>query len=299
MNFNWKQYLSNYPDLTLARINTQRDAWRHYQNHGKLENRTDKCLKTFLPNSFEEFLKGPAVVVSLKRSHETRGKYTLNLLQEAGFENCKIFDGFDGYKENIDEVIAQRNLKYSPIHQFAKGQKGCGISHMNLWKKILDENLDYLIIFEDDALPEPKFKEIAKTWYNHTPKDIDLCYMGSIAWEHEHPQIWGKHISFNSTFCTHAYIVTNNFAKKAFGLIRQSCEKEGLDNIDSEMKKWCDRGQISWCTWNNKGVFNSILPIEMIHGYRNNGLIYQNANFDSIISAGYKEEYGSDLYPSE
>ena len=291
--FNWKQYLDNYPDLRLAGIVTERGAWKHYQHFGKLENRTSCCLKTYLPESFDDFLKGPSVVISLKRSQETRGNYTLKLLQETGFENCKLFDAFDGYSDDLEIVIKERNLKYTPIHNFCRGQKGCGISHMNIWKMVLDENLDYITIFEDDALPEHNFKEFAKSWYSHTPKNIDLCYLGSIAWEHEYPQIYGKQITYNPTFCAHAYVVTKNFARKALNLIKQSCENGGIDNIDSEMKIWCDRNQISFCVWNNKGIFTSKIPLynsednsqDTIHHSKNNGLIYQNAKLGSVISS--------------
>jgi hypothetical protein len=42
MVFNWRQYLSNYPDL--YRFNSQREAWAHYQKYGKYENRTDQHI---------------------------------------------------------------------------------------------------------------------------------------------------------------------------------------------------------------------------------------------------------------
>jgi hypothetical protein len=40
-SFNWKQYLSNYPDLASSGINTSKSAYKHYITHGKLEGRTD------------------------------------------------------------------------------------------------------------------------------------------------------------------------------------------------------------------------------------------------------------------
>jgi len=44
-SFDWKQYLSNYPDLQKAGINNNRLALLHYNLHGKHENRTDNSLE--------------------------------------------------------------------------------------------------------------------------------------------------------------------------------------------------------------------------------------------------------------
>jgi hypothetical protein len=43
-SFNWKQYLTNYPDLASAGINTSKSSYRHYMIHGKSEGRTDNKI---------------------------------------------------------------------------------------------------------------------------------------------------------------------------------------------------------------------------------------------------------------
>jgi len=42
--FNWKQYIQNYPDLQSAGINNAKMAIRHFNLHGKNEGRTDKII---------------------------------------------------------------------------------------------------------------------------------------------------------------------------------------------------------------------------------------------------------------
>ena len=41
-HFDWKQYLSNYPDLKQAGINNHKQTWKHYVSFGKSERRTDR-----------------------------------------------------------------------------------------------------------------------------------------------------------------------------------------------------------------------------------------------------------------
>jgi hypothetical protein len=40
--FNWEQYLQNYPDLVIAGLSTKEECYNHYRKYGYRENRTDK-----------------------------------------------------------------------------------------------------------------------------------------------------------------------------------------------------------------------------------------------------------------
>lgn len=41
-DFNWKQYLENYPDLVIAGFSTEKECINHYRKYGFRENRTDQ-----------------------------------------------------------------------------------------------------------------------------------------------------------------------------------------------------------------------------------------------------------------
>lgn len=43
-----------------------------------------------------------------------------------------------------------------------KGEIGCFLSHVSLWKKIIDNNLSYMAIFEDDIYLGSKSSIISK-----------------------------------------------------------------------------------------------------------------------------------------
>ena len=40
ISFDWKKYLENYPDLTLAGIRNEQQAFNHYKRFGKAEGRS-------------------------------------------------------------------------------------------------------------------------------------------------------------------------------------------------------------------------------------------------------------------
>ena len=132
-----------------------------------------------LPESFDDFINGPSVILGIDRFFKERTVYSMNKLKNSGFFNIVYYKGVDGYIDNLEDITNLLNIK---IHESIIKQKGCygfTLSSIKLWKKIIDENLNYLIIFEDDALPHPDFKNIARNWYKNTPKDIDIMYMGS------------------------------------------------------------------------------------------------------------------------
>lgn len=52
-NFEWQFYLNHYPDLRKAGINNQKDAYRHWCNHGKTEKRVC-CEEDYLRNKSKD-----------------------------------------------------------------------------------------------------------------------------------------------------------------------------------------------------------------------------------------------------
>lgn len=52
-NFEWQFYLNHYPDLRKAGINNQKDAYKHWCNHGKTEKRLC-CEEDYLRNKSKD-----------------------------------------------------------------------------------------------------------------------------------------------------------------------------------------------------------------------------------------------------
>ena len=62
--------------------------------------------------------------------------------------------------------------------QWKKSVMGCMLSHVSIWKKILQEKGDSFLIVEDDVRFEPGWRE---QWSRiDVPKDADLVYLGGI-----------------------------------------------------------------------------------------------------------------------
>lgn len=116
-------------------------------------------------------------VVNLKRRKD-RLQIIEKRLNDLSLKNYEIIEAVDGKElpEDLSEFYdkesackIRRNLERSEI--------GCALSHINIAKKIIDENLEYAIILEDDAEPTLKFKEFIKNFHLE-PNKFDFLMLG-------------------------------------------------------------------------------------------------------------------------
>lgn len=63
------------------------------------------------------------------------------------------FEFFDAFcpSEKLNNTISELLPKLALQQKLTQGEKACFISHIFLWKKCIDDNLDYIAIFEDDV----------------------------------------------------------------------------------------------------------------------------------------------------
>lgn len=94
----------------------------------------------------------------------------------------QFYSVFSNSTYNIERILGvygkyvkDEDVSFLCKHLCTDSMKGCSASHMNIWKKIITENISESIIFEDDAFPlyddyESKIKEIL----SEVPKDFDI-----------------------------------------------------------------------------------------------------------------------------
>ncbi len=239
--------------------------------------------------SFETLLKQGGVILSLPR-YEARFRHTKQRLEEVGFQNLQVYKGVDGFEENLQEVAEKMGytLRCDEEISVKPGHIACTLSHISLWKKIVDEKLPYLFIFEDDALPHPRFKEIGAQWWNKTPRDVDMVFVGN-QMDPTNPQLLDPQnlIVRFPAFCLHSYIVTQEGAQRLLQLVQQ---EPILKMNDVQVMEWMARGLLNFVCWNGGWIEEKMYPTfkqdtplqnvfqtsDMIVERRTTGLIYQN-----------------------
>lgn len=74
------------------------------------------------------------------------------------------FEFFDAITPDLIKSTCQKlGIDLTQNQRLSDGEKACFLSHVSLWQKMIDENMDYLAIFEDDVC----LGENANLFLNH------------------------------------------------------------------------------------------------------------------------------------
>lgn len=103
----------------------------------------------------------PIWVISLARSSERRAFMT-GQLESLGLP-FEIVPAVEGRGLSTAELAAVYNpelARQSLGRELAPGEIGCALSHLRLFQRMVDENLDLALILEDDAILLPGLPEV-------------------------------------------------------------------------------------------------------------------------------------------
>jgi len=169
--------------------------------------------------------------------------YVITLGKEERLQNIKnqedkinnkieIFNGVNGLKLDINDlkeknILANYN-KLSENYNHKMGEIGCYLSHLNIYKKIKENNKKgYTIIFEDDFLINSSnfiddVKKAIKT-LNNNNIEFDFLFLGNLNDNH------GTNISDNlynidnntNLYGTHGYVINNKNIDKIIDKINK------------------------------------------------------------------------------
>jgi GR25 family glycosyltransferase involved in LPS biosynthesis len=247
----------------------------------------------------EEILQSPAFVIHLESLKERKDFFMKNIT-EAGFKDIQIFKGVDA--RIPDELKETKELFDNPsiCWEVSNGAIGCMFSHFKVWKHIIDNKIPIATIFEDDALFHPEFDKLSKHYFDDTPKNFDVIFLGntldSVVMNRPTPKI-----TTQSCFCLNAYVVTlkgatellNMCLKWRSDLFHHPKHKvEGLYCIDIMVKHMQNLmisqaipKTLTWYCWNGTlyPCDHNTLPLKEL---RNCGLVFQATDiFGSTASS--------------
>lgn len=119
--------------------------------------------------------------IVLKHKSDLIKEMTIKL--KATNMNFEIVDAIYG-KDLDDQYYKQHGIKIDPYFRnpwtntsLTTGEIGCALSHYFCWKKAYEENIDYPIFVESDAIFEDNFEQTVKEMLSKSPK-FDLLYLG-------------------------------------------------------------------------------------------------------------------------
>jgi GR25 family glycosyltransferase involved in LPS biosynthesis len=236
----------------------------------------------------------PVYVVNMERCSE-RYRITSERIRAAGFANIKRFDAVDG--RNAEKLAAawasHGNPPLDPDRpEFAKykGEQGCALSHLNLWRKIFTEGIEKAVVLEDDVFFHKDWDVYHPMFWQATPQDYDILYLGSQMEAHAETAICRVPV-----YTTHAYVITCEGARKLYNHVINDFPR-GLSAIDSllleTMYKTLYGGQkvFSWYVWNGTQIPDQAALGDREWAKRNCGLVFQDPVFGTDVKPRNAEQ---------
>ncbi|MDQ2719738.1 MAG: glycosyltransferase family 25 protein [Bacteroidota bacterium] len=171
-------------------------------------------------------------IINLKRSTERRSEM-IRKLDILGLE-YEFFEAIDGKnlpQETLDKIKAQPySFKKAFNREMTAGEIGCAMSHLNLYQKIIRDEIEYALILEDDIdfdeqlqliVSNIKTREVLKNKFDlvllgYSANGIDYRKAADASWFGERKM--SDHISFRIPtvwyWSTIGYLISDSAAKK-------------------------------------------------------------------------------------
>lgn len=147
----------------------------------------------------------------------------------------QYFDAIEPHQ--IDETLKNTGIELKNC-ALTKGEIGCFLSHLSLWKKIIDNNLPYMAIFEDDIYLGSEAKPFLKdnSWI---PENVEIIKLEAFS-DSVQVELFSKKnlINDRSLFLlkgrhlgTAGYIISNRGARNLFNYISELKVVKPIDDI--------------------------------------------------------------------
>lgn len=230
-----------------------------------------------LPSDWADVMNAPAFVVHLPRDKHRKDK-CMTRLKDAGYRHVVVVDAVDGYNQAIAQA---HNVRCDMSWMVPKGA-GCMLSHLNVWKHIIENHIPYATIFEDDCVFHSDWHQLAQSYYHATPKSADVIYMG----HHCGNVFRDKHVVQVPVYCLNAVILTLQGAKKMYQMMTQYPYDDNhaidmmLVRLQSEQlyaNGASTMPRLEWYVWNSE-MFPDSNTSHLIHPdlrHKDKGLVFQ------------------------
>ena len=239
--------------------------------------------------TWSEIYSSKALIFGLKR-YSFRREYTASKLAAVGFTNIELVDAFDGFNDTVDDALASLGIRVNPT--LGKGQKGCSQTHYAAWQQMIDDGVPYRVFFEDDVIPHLDMQRLGEKFWQATPKNFDILYMGNMMNPAETRLQTSEELILQlPTYCLHAYMLSRKGALKLMDLCMNSSYP--LNMIDIQLYIFQETKQIIWYCWNGTTqqksypTYSDDLPwkifSDVIVPVKDSGLFWQNMRLGTTL----------------
>lgn len=134
----------------------------------------------------------------------------------------EFFEGVDGFNLNQEELLRVCNQKWANRHigrLLLPGEIGCALSHLGVYRRIVDQKLPFALVLEDDAQLLPAVVPVLKVFEQRMSSNTGSLYLlsGGAELEETTLMLTGEYIMarvISAAYLAHAYVVSLEGAKR-------------------------------------------------------------------------------------
>ncbi|NBP66509.1 MAG: glycosyltransferase family 25 protein [Bacteroidetes bacterium] len=167
-----------------------------------------------------------------------RKRHIIQQFERHGITEYEFIEKFD--KDAItDDECSEFSRDYITKR---RAELSLHLKHIYLYRLMVRENYDQVLVFEDDVILSTGFVEILARYMKQLPKDYDMLFIGDgcnlhIPRSHLvpnqnvyekclHETVWGGN---GAAKCTDSYIISHNCAKKICDYIQTTTPTKKID----------------------------------------------------------------------
>lgn len=80
----------------------------------------------------------------------------------------------------MSEEERNENCTFGARYFCTAGMIGCFMSHLGIWKKVVEEDIPHVVVLEDDMVLYPNFSEKLNVLLQELPEGWDVCLLGAV-----------------------------------------------------------------------------------------------------------------------
>lgn len=211
-------------------------------------------------------------------SRPDRLEYATNNIKNAGFNNITRIRATEP-----DNLIDNEIEGISSLREEGRLASCCTNSHLNVWKRIIQDGHERAVVCEDDLYFIDKWHSLWEEYYKSTPSDYDFIYVGGT----KKYDTSDKILINTLTFCMHCYVITKDFIDYFF-----SKPHYNIPILDVYLFNIIKRNEHNrkFILWNVPDNINTNININdrfkhMSRTQKHGGLALQNEEFLTTLSS--------------
>ena len=187
------------------------------------------------------------LVINLARSRDRLAAIGAQL-ENTGlpFERIDAIDGTVLDDETIRRVAPPELIRKTYHRPLSRAEVACAMSHRKAWQRIVDEDLDFGIVLEDDAILEDHFAETVELIASLPDEHWDFLKLFALKRGGE------KNIAKSFDYRNHRFVLFRQFP---LGFVGQAISRRGARALTTNLATITEPADGQLKSWWNAGIY--------------------------------------------